>query len=329
MKMADRITTAARLLLLAVIAGLAPAALAQPADKPMRIIVPYAAGGVTDAVARAMAARLSESMGRPVLVDNRPGGSSIIGMQACAKAEPDGLTTCLTVADSLSYNPAMFNNLPYDPEKDFAPVINLGFANNLLVANAAAPFNTFKEMVAYAKTHPGVLNWATWGTATIPDVYARWVAHQAGINIVPIPYKGSAGTIPAVLSGEAHITFMGFGSAMPHIKAGKLKPLVAIGTQRSSIMPSLPTLAEEGGDPGLVTYFGVFAPGATPKPVLDRLNAEFAKALRTPQGQEFLKNYTLDAVANTVEQFTAFTRSDRENAAKVFRSIGIKPAAAP
>ena len=304
-------------------------ALAQPAGKPMRIIVPYAAGGVTDAVARTMAARLSESMGRPVLVENRPGGSTMIGMQACAKADPDGLTTCLTVADSLSYNPALFTNLPYDAEKDFAPVINLGFANNLLVANAATPFNSYKEMIAYAKAHPGVLNWATWGTATIPDVYARWVTHQAGVNIVPIPYKGSAGTIPAVLSGEAQITFMGFGSALPHIKAGKLKALVTIGNQRSSLMPDLPTLAEEGGDPGLVTYFGVFAPAATPKAVLDRLNSEFAKAIRAPQSVEFYKNYTLDAVPNSVEQFAAFARSDRENAGKVFRSIGIKPTAAP
>lgn len=304
-------------------------AFAQTDGKPMRIIVPYAAGGVTDAVARAMASRMTELVGRPVLVENRPGGSSIIGMQACAKADPDGLTLCIAVPDSLSYNPQLFSNLPYDAAKDFAPVINLGFTNNLLVASSKAPFRTYKEMVAYAKANPGVLNWATWGTATVPDVYARWIARSHGINVVTIPYKGSAGTIPAVLSGEAHITFMGFGTALPHIKGGKMSALVAVGSKRSPFMPSLPSLAEEGGDPGLVTYFAIFAPAATPRPVLESLNGQFARAIQTPEAQEFYKNYTIDFVPNTVDEFTEFTRRDRENAARVFGALGIKPSAAP
>jgi tripartite-type tricarboxylate transporter receptor subunit TctC len=300
-----------------------------PAGKPMRIIVPYAAGGVTDAVARAVAARLGEIAGRPVLVDNRPGGSTMIGMQQCAKADPDGLTTCITVPDSLSYNPQLFTNLPYDAEKDFAPVINLGFTNNLLVANAGVPFDSYKGMLAYAKANPGKLNWGTWGAGTIPDVYLRWVARQTGVDIVAVPYKGSAGTIPAVLSGEVHITFMGFGTALPHIKSGKMKALVAVGDRRSIYMPDLPTLAEQGGDPGLVSYFGIFAPAATPKAVIEQLNAEFAKAVRTPQVQEFYKSYTIDSAISSAEQFAAFVKADRENAAKVFQSIGIKPTAAP
>jgi tripartite-type tricarboxylate transporter receptor subunit TctC len=310
--------------------GLSAPALGQlPAGKPMRIIVPYAAGGVTDAVARAVAARLGEIAGRPVLVDNRPGGSTMIGMQQCAKADADGLTTCITVPDSLSYNPQLFTNLPYDAEKDFAPVINLGFTNNLLVANAGVPFDSYKGMLAYAKANPGKLNWGTWGAATIPDVYLRWVARQTGVDIVAVPYKGSAGTIPAVLSGEVHITFMGFGTALPHIKSGKMKALVAVGDRRSVYMPDLPTLAEQGGDPGLVSYFGIFAPAATPKAVIEQLNAEFAKAVRTPQVQEFYKSYTIDSAVSSAEQFAAFVKADRENAAKVFQSIGIKPTAAP
>ena len=310
--------------------GLAACALAQPpAGKTMRIIVPYAAGGVTDAVARTVAARLADSMGRPVLVDNRPGGGSVIGMQQCARAEPDGATTCIAVPDSLSYNPQLFSNLPYDAQKDFAPVINLGFTNNLLLANANAPFNSWKEMLAYAKANPGKLNWGTWGAATIPDVYLRWVTRQMKVDIVAVPYKGSAGTIPAVLSGEVHITFTGFGSALPHIKAGKLKALVAVGDRRSAYMPELPTLAEEGGDPGLVSYFGIFSPGATPKAIIEQLNAEFAKAIRTPQVQEFYKSYTIDSVVNSAAEFAVFTQADRDNAARVFQSIGIHPTAAP
>ena len=310
--------------------GLGTSAIAQQAGgKPMRIIVPYAAGGVTDAVARAVAARLGEIAARPVLVENRPGGSTIIGMQQCARADPDGSTTCITVPDSLSYNPQLFTNLPYDAEKDFAPVINLGFTNNLLVAHAGVPFDSYKGLVAYAKANPGKLNWGTWGAATIPDVYLRWITKQAGVDIVAVPYKGSAGTIPAVLSGEVQITFMGFGTALPHIKAGKMKALVAVGDRRSAYMPELPTLAEQGGDPGLVSYFGIFAPGPTPKAIVDQLNADFAKAVRTPQVQEFYKSYTIDTALTSAAEFAAYVKADRDNAAKVFQGIGVKPSAAP
>lgn len=313
----------------AIACAITAAVLSAPAfaqsGKPMKIIVPYAAGGVTDAVAREMAARVGELRGAPVIVENKPGASSMIGMEACAKAAPDGLTTCIAVPDSLSYNPQLFANLPYDPDKDFAPVINLGFTNNLLVAGAKAPFGTYKEMVAYAKAHPGAINWATWGSATLPDIFARWIAFHEGINVVPVPYKGSAGTIPAVLSGEADITYMGFGTALPHIKAGKMKAIVATSAKRSRFMPELPSLGEEGGDPRLVSYFAIFAPAATPRATLEKLNADFAKAIATPQAQKFFERYTIDHVPNTVDEFAAFAKADRENAAKVFKSIGIKP----
>src|SRR6185369_229755 len=134
---------------------------------------------------------------------------------------------------------------------------------------------------------------------------------------VAVPYKGSAGTIPAVLSGESHITFMGFGTAIPHIKSGKMRALVAVGDRRSIYMPDLPTLAEQGGDPGLVSYFGIFAPSATPKAVVDQLNADFARAVRTPQVQEFYKSYTIDTALTSAAEFAAYVKADRENAAKV------------
>ena len=297
--------------------------------KPIHVIVPFASGGLVETMARALGAVVQESTGQPFVVETRPGGSSIIGMLACAKAAPDGYTMCFTVADSLSYNPALFSDLPYNADTDFAPVINMGWSNNLLVANAKAPFNTYKEMISYAKAHPGALNWATWGPASLPDLYLQWIKRQAGVDITAIPYKGAAGGNPAVISGEADITYMGFGVATPHIKAGKIKPIVTIGDRRTSLMPNLPSLAEEGGDPGLRGYFGAFAPGKTPKPIVDRLNAELAKAIRTPKMQEFYRTYTLEAVDNTPEQFAKFVKSDRETAAKVFRSIGVKPSVAP
>jgi tripartite-type tricarboxylate transporter receptor subunit TctC len=297
---------------------------------PIHIIVPYAAGGLVDALARVTGARLAESMGQPVIVENRPGASSTIGMAACANAKPDGHTVCPSTADALSYNPQLFANLPYDPEKSFAPVIMMALTNNLLVANAKAPFKNYKEMIAYAKANPGKLNWGTWGPATLPDLYLRWISSQAGVNIQAIPYKGGAAQAnPAVYTGEVDITYMGFGVAAPQIAAGTIKPLVALGAKRSVFMPDLPSLGEEGGDPGLQGYFGMWAPAGTPKPIVQRLNAEFAKAIGTPQVQTFYKNSTLVAEANTPDEFGAFAKADREAAAKVFKSIGITPQAVP
>ncbi|MFM9972385.1 MAG: Bug family tripartite tricarboxylate transporter substrate binding protein, partial [Burkholderiales bacterium] len=168
----------------ACLAAVSTAALSQSyPSKPIRIIVPYAAGGAVDASARTVGAVIAESAGVPVVVENRPGGSSIVGMLACGKAAPDGYTTCLTVADSLSYNPFLFKNLPYDPDRDFAPVVYMARSHSLLFAKRGAPFNSIREMVAYAKTKPGELNWGTWGPASIPDMYLAWIKAETGVNI--------------------------------------------------------------------------------------------------------------------------------------------------
>jgi tripartite-type tricarboxylate transporter receptor subunit TctC len=265
--------------------------------KVMRIVVPYPAGGVTDAVARAVATQVGESTGRKVFVDNRPGAGSVLGMQQCARAEPDGATLCITNPDSLSYAPQLFTALPYDVDKDFAPVIKLGTANTLLITRSDAPFASFDAMIAYAKAHPGKLNWGTWGAATLPDIYLRWIGHKMDVDIVAIHYKGGSGTIPAIVSGEVDVTYAGFGTALPLIGAGKVKALVAT--------------------------------GATPLPILRRLNAEFAEAVASPKVQAVFKSLSIDPVSSTVEAFTAFARADRENAARVFKSAGIEPAATP
>jgi tripartite-type tricarboxylate transporter receptor subunit TctC len=322
---------AALLLSAAIVGSFAPHAVAQGAPGGvMRIIVPYGAGGVTDSLARVVGERLAEALGTPVIVENRPGASSMLGMQACASAPPNGQTVCITVPDSLSYNPQVFASLPYDPEKSFAPVIRLAWTNNLLVAHAKAPFNNYAEMIAYAKANPGKLNWGTWGPATLPDVYLRWIAAQAGVSIQAIPYKGGATQVnPAVYAGEVDITYMGFGTAAPQIAAGAIKPIVAVGPRRPSFMPDLPSLAEVGVDPGLQSYFGAFAPAETPQPVVARLNAAFAAAIATPQVQAFYKTTTLVAEANTPEEFAAFVTADRAAAAQVFKRIGISPQAAP
>jgi tripartite-type tricarboxylate transporter receptor subunit TctC len=308
---------------LAMLAAATAAAQTFPA-KPVHIILPFAAGGLLDGSVRAVAQQMSQSMAQPVIVENRPGGSTFIGMQACAKAPPDGYTVCITTPDSLSYNPYLFTRVPYDPENDFAPVTNLVFTNNLIVAHASAPFNTFKEMIAYAKANPGKVTWGTWGIGSIPHVYLEAINREFGVDILQVPYKGAGQAYPAILAGEVHATYGGLGFSIPHIKAGKLKPL-ATTPDPSPLVPGVPTMKELGAEPGLPSYFGVFAPARTPGPVLEKLSAEFAKALRTPKLQEFLQTQTLQPVGNTPAEFAAFVKADRANAARVFKSMGLKP----
>ena len=299
-------------------------------QRPVRVIVPFAAGGLVDTLARTIGSQFQASTGQPMVVDTRPGGSSIIGMTACAKAPPDGYTLCFTVADSLSYNAALFSDLPYAPDSDFTPILNLAWSNtNLIVANAKAPYNSFRELIAYAKANPGKVNWATWGPASLPDVYLRWINRVASTDMTAIPYKGAGAGNPAVLSGEADVTYMGFGLAGPLMKSGKLKALISLGERRSSYVPELPSLAEEGADPGLKTYFAAFAPARTPVAVANRVNEILTSSINSPKIQDFYKTFALEFIDNTPEQFASFARQDRENALRVFRTIGIKPSSSP
>jgi tripartite-type tricarboxylate transporter receptor subunit TctC len=184
-------------------------------------------------------------------------------------------------------------------------------------------------MINYAKANPGKLNWGTWGPATLPDLYLRWISSHAGVNIQAIPYGGAAKANLALYSGEVDITYMGFGVAAPQIAAGRIKPLVAVGNKRSPFMPELPSLEEESGDPGLQGYFGIWAPGGTPKGIVQQLNTEFSKAINTTQVQTFYKASTLLEEANTPDEFAAFAKADREAAATIFKSIGVMPQAVP
>ncbi|MBV8538575.1 MAG: tripartite tricarboxylate transporter substrate binding protein [Alphaproteobacteria bacterium] len=297
-------------------------------SKPVHIVVPYVAGGLVDSLARVVASHMSETMGQPVIVENRPGASAMLGMSACARATPDGYTACLTLPDPITYNPQLFKELPYDPARDFAAVINLGFTNNLLAANITEPFDTYKDMIAYAKANPGKINWGTWGPATVPDLYLRWILNRTHVDITAISYKGAAQTNPALIAGEIDVMYTGFGVARPQIDAHQVKPIVSVTAKRSRFIPDLPTLAEAGDDPGLQSYFGVWTTGGTPQPLLDRLNAEFTKAVQTPKAEEFYKTYTLDFAPNSAAEFAAFVKQDAAVVAKVFKTIGIEPSEA-
>lgn len=297
--------------------------------KPITVIVPYSAGGVVDLIARTLGQQISESTVQPVIVVNRPGAGSIIGMQACANAAPDGYTLCMTIGDSVVSNPLLYANLPYDAENGFAPITLIAWSNSMLVASQKAPVSSFKEMIAYAKTKPGALNFGTWGPASVPEIYLRWINRQLGVDITAIRYKGAGQANPALFAGDIDITLYGIGNAMPHLKAGKLKPLAVMGTKRSPALPDVPSLGEEGADPGLSIYFCAFAPARTPKPIVDKLQAEFVKAMRTPRGQALFEQYTLRPEGNAPEEFAKFLVEDRANTARVFKALGIKPSAEP
>ena len=220
------------------------------------------------------------------------------------------------------------SDLPYDVESDLVPVANLGFTNGMIVAHGKSPVSTYREMIAHAKSKPGSLNWGTWGRASVPDVYLEWIKRFEGVDITAIPYKGLLPANTALYAGEIDFTYLGIGTALQQIKAGKVKPIAVLGKRRSPLLPDVPSLAEAGSDPNLPGYFGLYAPAKTPKPLVERLNAEFVKAMRTPRVQEFYRASTIEPVYSSAGDFGEFVRADRENAGKIFKLLKLPRASA-
>src|SRR5689334_12942804 len=235
------------LLTMVVAAALATGAYAQsyPA-KPVHLIVPYPAGGVVDGLMRGIAQPVSETLGQPVIVDNRPGANTIIALEACAKAAPDGYTICSSSSDGMSFNPWLYPKLPYDADRDFAPITQLVWVNGVIVAGAKVPYDTVAGMVAFARANPGKVNFASFGIGSTPHFFLEWFRKQGGADIVHVPYKGSAQIIPALLSGESDATFIAMGIVLPLVASGRLKALAVTGPKRSSYLPEASTLAEQG-----------------------------------------------------------------------------------
>ena len=314
----------------AVAALIATSAVAQSyPSRPVRVILPFPAAGLLEGMTRAIGQQLTEATGQPMLIENRPGASQIIGMQACAKSPPDGYTLCMATADSFSYNPHLFTSLPFDPDADFVPITNLVWIQGLIVAHAAAPFGSYGELVTFAKANPGKVNWGTWGSASIPEVYMSWINHNAGVRITPIPYKGAGQAYPALVANEVQVTYIGIGQALGHIKSGKVKPIAITGGRPAASLPQVPTLEAAGGDPGLSAWYGVFAPAKTPRAIIVLVHAELAKALKAPKVQEMIRSLYMEPDGMPPAEFAAFLKKDRANAGRVFRAIGLKPSDAP
>jgi tripartite-type tricarboxylate transporter receptor subunit TctC len=293
--------------------------------KPVRMVIPFPAGGTTDILGRVAAQKLSEALGQQVVPDNRPGASGNIGTEQVAKAAPDGYMLLTAPGSTLTIHPSLYPKLGFDPLKDFAPVTILAGVPNLLVVHPSLPARNVKELIALAKSKPDALNYASTGAGQSTHLSMELFKSMAGVKIVHVPYKGSAPAVTDLLGGHVPMMFDNMPSALPHVKAGKLRALGVSTTKRSSTAPDVPTVAESGL-PGfdVTVWFAVLAPAATPRDIVDRLHRILVKALQAGDVRERLASQGAEPVGNTPEQFTAQMKSDLAKWAKVVKAANVK-----
>ena len=315
--------TCAALCLLA--AGLAPAQPAYP-SRAVRIVVPYPPGSGTDIVARMLGQKLTEAWGQQVVVDNRPGAGAIVGVEAIAKAAPDGYTVGIADTGPLAINPALYPKLPYHPVRDFVPVTLVAQLPFILVAHPSVEAKTVGELVALARARPGQLNYASVGNGSAVHLATELFKKRAGIDMVHVPYKGSAPALTGLLGGEASVMFVNLLSSLPMIKAGKLRALATGTAKRLSAMPDLPTIAE-AGVPGyeFQAWFGIVAPAGTPRPIVERLNQELRRAIALPDVRErMIQQGGMEPVGGSAEAFAALIPGEIEHWGRLVRESGAK-----
>jgi len=310
------------------LSGMAPQVLAQNfPDRPLRLIVPYPPGGNTDILARAVGQRLTESWGKPVVVDNRGGGNGVIASEISARSSPDGHTVFVGSTRELSINPAMMRSLPYDANKDFASVTQGTITAILLAVHPTLPVKSIKELVAYAKADSKGLAYGTPGIGTAMHLSGELLNLAAGIKTVHVGYKGGGPAAAALLAGqEVKFGYVGMGPAIPHVKAGKLRPLALTMGKRSALMPDVPTMQELGYKEFETSmWFAFFVPAATPKPTVNKLNAELVRILSNKEVNDFLVNTGVDVAPSTPEELTRFVRSDAARYDKIIKQANIQP----
>jgi tripartite-type tricarboxylate transporter receptor subunit TctC len=294
-------------------------------SKPIRIIVPAGAGGITDLLARIVGQKLAENVGQQVLIDNRVGASGIVGSEIVAKAPPDGYLL-LMVFPSHPANPSLFAKMPYDTVNDFAPITMVSGVQLVLTVTQSLPAKSVKELIVLAKSNPGVLNYGTTGKGSLGHLAAELFRSMSGAQITHVPYKGAPQVITALISGEIGMFFDPPITAVPQVKAGKTRALGVSTTKRLAVLPDVPTVAE-AGVPGfeVLGWNGILAPAATPKPIIDKLHAEIIKVLRSPDIVERFTQNGAQIIANTPTEFSAIVKADVAKWAKVIQSAGIRP----
>jgi tripartite-type tricarboxylate transporter receptor subunit TctC len=301
-----------------------PAAGQQYPVKPIRIVVPFAPGGPSDLLARTVGQKLTESWGQQVIIENRPGANGIVGCELVAKSPPDGYTLVMGTPGTHGINAALFAKLPYDTIKDFAPITRLGVSPYLLISHPSLPVRSAKELIQLARARPGEIAWATGGSPT--QLAAELFKRTAKIEVLIVPYKGQAPAVTAALSGEVSLVWGGVAQTLPQIKAGRLRALGVAGTQRSGVMPDVPTIAESGL-PGFEAagWYGLLAPGATPRPIVERLNTEVVRILKLPEVAQRLRGEAYEIPGETPDQFAAVIRAEVAKWEPIVKQSGIKP----
>jgi tripartite-type tricarboxylate transporter receptor subunit TctC len=294
-------------------------------SKPVTLVVGFAAGGATDASARIIARKLSDNLKQSVVVDNKPGAGGNLAAQLVANAPPDGYTIHLSSIGPLSVAPSLVKALPYDPEKDLAPLTMGVVFPNVFVVHAAVPAKTMAELIALAKKEPGSLNYASTGVGSASHLAGELLKQRAGVDMVHIPYKGGGPIMTDLLAGRVTGYFSTLSTAGPHIEAGKLRALATSGLVRMPAMPNVPTIAEQGF-PGFeaVNWYALVAPGKTPAALLDRWNAELVKVLKDPEVMKQLGEHGMEPAPMTRAELAAYIRKERESWAKVIKAAGIK-----
>jgi tripartite-type tricarboxylate transporter receptor subunit TctC len=316
--------TAAGLLLLALGVSGVEAAEGKYPNRPVRFIVPFAPGGPSDILSRMVGQKLSEGLGEAVVIDNRGSVGGVLGAELGAKAVPDGHTLLLAAFSLLTINPHVYKKIPYDPERDFQPITQLTMGGNIVVVNPSVPAKTIKEFIALAKSKPGQLNYATTGTGNLLGI-----AHfrmMAGIDMVPIAYKGTGQAVIDLISGQVQFFFMNPLPAIPHLKSGKLRGLAVTSTQRSTALPELPTVSE-AGLPGFqnLTWHSIVVPARTPKAIVGRLHSELVKVLQHREVKGRIEEQGLAVVGSTPQELSVLIKAESKKYAKLVKDIGYQP----
>lgn len=297
--------------------------------KPVRIIRPHPPGAPGDTNTRGIAQALSQTLGQSFVIENRVGGEGIIGAEACARAAPDGYTLCGTDSYVISLNPTLRAKLPYDPLRDFAPVVHQGFLDAALLVHPSVPANSLNELLELAKSRRETMSWASWGLSSSSHLFIEWLKNARGIAFYNVPYKSATQAVQGLVGGQVQVAIYGAGLALPMVKAGKLRALAVTGDRRSSLLPNLPSFREAGFDIWIRAWYGIFAPMGTSKEIVQRLNAEIVKVQADLAFRDkFMAAIGLEHAAPagaTPEEFAAFLKTDREMYSRLVRTAGIKP----
>ena len=294
-------------------------------NKPIKIISPFATGGIADTFSRVVGQGLSESLGQPVVVENKTGGGGNIGADFVAKAPADGYTLVMGNIGSHAVNPYLIKNMPYDPLKDFEPVAYVLDAEGLLVVNPAIPVKNVTELIAYVKSRPGQVSYGSGGMGTTSHLAGELFKSLAKVDMTHIPYKGNAPAITDLIGGQTQVMFATMPTVLPYVKTDKLKALAVIGSSRASSLPDMPTVAETLPGFDVSNWIGIFAPAGTPKPIISKLNAEIIKIMQQPAVQKRLETEGAKFKPMTPEAFGAFQKNEALKWSKTIKDAGIKP----